>query len=319
MHVAIDARLVHYTRAGIGEYTLRLTRALAAAYPADRFTLLQDSRDTSPAVTANNVAIAKSRVPSHHRLEQYFLPLVVNGLKADVFHSPDFIPPLHARGRSVITIHDLAFLIYPHFLTKESARYYGQIDRAVRRADQIIAVSQSTKNDLVRMLGVREDQVSVIYEGADPLYQPLDRAEARQHVQALWDLPEDFILFVSTIEPRKNVGGLLRAYRRLRDDYKLTPALVLAGAEGWLSEDIHALVDELKLAAVLLLPRPRQLARPALPVQRRALPGASGVLRGLRPDTLGSDGLRHAGDCLQRLQPAGSGGRCGAVGGSAKR
>ena len=74
MHVAIDARLVHYTRAGIGEYTLRLTRALAAAYTADRFTLLQDSRDTSPAVTANNVAIAKSRVPSHHRLEQYLLP-----------------------------------------------------------------------------------------------------------------------------------------------------------------------------------------------------------------------------------------------------
>ena len=80
------------------------------------------------------------------------------------------------------------------------------------------------------MLGVREDQISVIYEGADPHFQPLDHTEALQHVQALWDLPEDFILFVSTIEPRKNVGGLLRAYRRLRDDYKLTPALVLAGA-----------------------------------------------------------------------------------------
>ena len=98
MHVAIDARLVHYTRAGIGEYTLRLTRALAEAYPADHFTLLQDFRDTSPAVTANNITIAKSRVPSHHRLEQYFLPLVVNGLGADVFHSPDFIPPLHVHA-----------------------------------------------------------------------------------------------------------------------------------------------------------------------------------------------------------------------------
>ena len=178
----------------------------------------RDFRDASPLVTANNVSIFKSRVPSHYRLEQYLLPLVVNGLKTDVLHSPDFIPPLHARGSSVITIHDLAFLIYPHFLTKESARYYGQIDRAVRRADQIIAVSESTKNDLVRMLGVREDQISVIYEGADPHYQPIDRAEARQHVQALWDLPEDFILFVSTIEPRKNVGGWSRAYWRLRDD-----------------------------------------------------------------------------------------------------
>jgi len=247
MHVAIDARLVHYTRAGIGEYTLRLTQALAAAFPGDRFALLQDFRDDSPLVTADNVSVFKSRVPSHHRLEQYLLPLVVNGLKTDVLHSPDFIPPLRARGRSVITIHDLAFLIYPHFLTKEAARYYGQIDRAVRRADQIIAVSESTKNDLVRMLGVREDQISVIYEGADPLYQPMDRAAALQRVQALWDLPDEFILFVSTIEPRKNVGGLLCAYRRLRDDYKLTPALVLAGAPGWLSEDIHGLVDQLNL------------------------------------------------------------------------
>jgi glycosyltransferase involved in cell wall biosynthesis len=247
MHVGIDARLVYYTRAGIGEYTLRLTQALAATYPGDRFTLLQDFRSSQPLVDVANVFISRARVPSHHRLEQYFLPLVVSGLKADVFHSPDFIPPLHARGRSVITIHDLAFLIYPHFLTKEAARYYGQIDRAVRHADQIIAVSQSTKHDLVRMLGTPEDKISVIYEAADPLFRPIDQATALQHVEALYDLPEDFILFVSTIEPRKNVSGLLRAYRRLRDDYKLTPALVLAGAPGWLSDDVHALVDKLEL------------------------------------------------------------------------
>jgi glycosyltransferase involved in cell wall biosynthesis len=238
MHVGIDARLVYYTR---------LTQALADSYPRDRFTLLQDIRSTQPLVTAGNVSISRTRVPGHHRLEQYCLPLVVNGLKTDVFHSPDFIPPLHARSRSVITIHDLAFLIYPHFLTKEAAQYYGQIDRAVRHAHHIIAVSQSTKNDLVRMLGAPEDKISVIYEAADPLFRPLDTVEARQHVHALYDLPEEFILFVSTIEPRKNIGGLLRAYRRLRDDYKLTPALVLAGAPGWLSEDVHALVNKLHL------------------------------------------------------------------------
>ena len=177
MHVAIDARLVHYTRAGIGEYTLRLTHALAEAYPGDRFTLLQDFRDASPAVIADNVAIAKSRVPSHHRLEQYLLPLVVNGLKADVFHSPDFIPPLHARGRSVITIHDLAFLIYPHFLTKEAARYYGQIDRAVRRRrSDHRRVGKHQERPGAHVGRTARIKISVIYEGADPLYQPIDRA-----------------------------------------------------------------------------------------------------------------------------------------------
>jgi glycosyltransferase involved in cell wall biosynthesis len=247
MHIGIDARLVHYTRAGIGEYTLRLTQALAEVYGDDQFTLLQDWRDVQPLVNAANVRVVRSFVSSHHRLEQILLPWVVGPLRADVLHSPDFIPPLRAAGPSVITIHDLAFLIYPHFLTKEGARYYGQIDRAVRHADQIIAVSQSTKNDLVKMLGVREDKVTVIYEAADPLFQPEDRATALRHVQTLYGLPDEFVLFVSTIEPRKNVTGLLRAYRRLRDDYKLTPALVLAGAPGWLYEDAYALADELNL------------------------------------------------------------------------
>lgn len=247
MHVGIDARLVYHTRAGIGEYTLRLTNALSAAYPGDHFTLLQDNRQAQPLILADNVTIARTIVPSHHRAEQYLLPFAVNRLQADVFHSPDFIPALHARGPAVITIHDLGFLIYPHFLTKDAAKYYGQIDRAVRRADGIIAVSQSTRNDLVRLLGVRDDKIAVIYEAADPLYRPMEPAVALQHVQALWDLPEDFILFVSTIEPRKNIGGLLRAYRRLRDDYKLTPALVLVGARGWLSDDIETLVDKLEL------------------------------------------------------------------------
>ena len=247
MQIGIDARLVHYTRAGIGEYTLRLTQALARAFPEDRFALMQDRRDAQSLIDAANVRVVRAVVPSHHRLEQLLLPWVVGRLHVDVMHSPDFIPPLRATGPCVITIHDLGFLIYPHFVTKEGARYYGQIDRAVRHADQIIAVSQSTKNDLIRMLGVREDKVSVIYEAADPLFQPEDRAVALQHVQALYELPEEYILFVSTIEPRKNIAGLLRAYRRLRDDYKLTPALVLAGAPGWLYEDIYALVDKLEL------------------------------------------------------------------------
>lgn len=247
MHIGIDARLVYYTRAGIGEYTLRLTQALARTFSEHCFTLLQDRRNKQPLLEAPNIRVAHTFIPSHHRLEQYLLPWAVGQLAIDVFHSPDFIPPLRRTGPSVITIHDLAFLIYPHFLTKDSARYYGQIDRAVRRADRIIAVSESTKRDLVKMLGTPEDKITVIYEAADPLFRPEDRGEALRHVQTLFDIPAEFILFVGTIEPRKNIPGLLRAYRRLRDKYKLDPALVLAGAPGWLSDDVHKLVNELGL------------------------------------------------------------------------
>lgn len=249
MHIGIDARLVYHTRAGIGEYTLRLTQALARTFGEHHFTLLQDRRDKQSLLAAPNIKVAHTLVPSHHRLEQQLLPWVVNHLATDVFHSPDFIPPLHSAGPSVITIHDLAFLIYPHFLTRDSARYYGQIDRAIRRANRIIAVSESTKHDLIKKLGASEDKITVIYEAADPLFRPEEHAAALHHVQALFEIPEDFILFVGTIEPRKNIPGLLRAYRRLRDKYKLTPALVLAGAPGWLSEDVAKLVNDLELKA----------------------------------------------------------------------
>ena len=247
MHIGIDARLVYYTRAGIGQYTLHLAQALARSFPQDQFTLLQDRRHRTPLVKSANVDVATSFVPSHHRLEQRLLPLVVRGLHTDVFHSPDFIPPLQAQGRFVITIHDLAFLIYPHFLTQDSARYYGQIDRAVRHASQIIAVSESTKNDVVRMLGAPAEKITVIHEAADPVFVPMDRKAALQYVRSIYEIPEEFILFVSTIEPRKNVSGLLRAYRRLVDDYKLMPPLALVGAKGWLQDSVEAEVARLGL------------------------------------------------------------------------
>ncbi len=248
MHIGIDARLVHYTQAGIGQYIIRLTQALAAINREDRFTLFQHRADTVPLVHQPNFRRVGLWTPSHHRLEQWLLGFEIRPGMVDVLHSPDFIPPFHNGFRSVITIHDLAFLLYPHFLTKESARYYGQIDQAVQRADHIIAVSESTKRDICRLLGVSEAKITVIYEAAHPGFRPIDREVAKEHVRSRFGLSYDFILFVSTIEPRKNVAGLLRAYRRLRDDYKLPYGLVLAGARGWLADEVYALVDDLNLS-----------------------------------------------------------------------
>jgi glycosyltransferase involved in cell wall biosynthesis len=162
-------------------------------------------------------------------------------------HSPDFIPPHRPSCKSVITVHDLAFLLYPHFLTKESARYYGHIDQAVRWTDQIVAVSESTKRDAMLHLGVPEDKVTVVYEAANPIFRPLDQLEAREEVRRRHGLDARFILFVSTIEPRKNVPTLMRAAWQLMQCYKQDVHVVLAGGKGWLNEDAFAIVEQLKL------------------------------------------------------------------------
>jgi glycosyltransferase involved in cell wall biosynthesis len=247
MQIGIDARLVYYRRAGIGQYILRLAEALAETDQENEFILLQSRKHKQALVEQPNFKRVSLWTPSHHRLEQWTLPLEISPLGLDVLHSPDFIPPFRRDCKSVITVHDLAFLFYPHILTKESARYYGQIDHAVRNTDHIIAVSKSTRRDIIHHLGVPETRITVIYEAANPIYRPLNDERLLHQVREKYHLPDDFILFVSTIEPRKNVPTLLRAYRQLLDSYKRSEALVLAGERGWLFEEVFAVVEYLGL------------------------------------------------------------------------
>lgn len=248
MRIGIDARLVFYNRAGIGQYILQLTEALASLEPhQDTFLLLQSRKDKDTMVRSNGFLRKSLWTPSHNRFEQMALSFEISRLGLDLLHSPDFIPPFRRNCKSVITVHDLAFLLYPHFLTKESARYYGQIDQAWRKTDHIIAVSEATKHDSIKMLGVPEKKITVIHEAANPIYRPLPKEEAQRVAKEKYKIDKDFILFVSTIEPRKNLPGLLQAYRRLLDDYKCKETLVLAGSNGWLWEEVYETVAKLNL------------------------------------------------------------------------
>jgi glycosyltransferase involved in cell wall biosynthesis len=168
-------------------------------------------------------------------------------LGLDLLHSPDFIPPAFGYRRSIITVHDLNFFHYPQFLTAESLRYYnGQIEWATRRADHIVADSHATKTDLVSMVGVPSDKVTVIHLAADPAYQPMPPEEIRR-VTAQHDLEPGYILFVGTLEPRKNVPGLLRAFRLLIDAKTTDTPLVLVGGKGWLYDEIFERTKTLHL------------------------------------------------------------------------
>jgi glycosyltransferase involved in cell wall biosynthesis len=247
MRIGIDARLVYYSQAGIGQYILHLVDGLATIDQETEYVLLQSRKDDTTILDQPNFRRVSLWTPSHHRLERYSMNVELMRLGLDVLHSPDFIPPHRPSCKSVITVHDLAFLLYPHFLTKESARYYGHIDQAVRWTDHIIAVSNSTKRDTTQHLGVPEDKITVVYEAASPIFRPLDKGEAQEQVRNRHGVEGPFLLFVSTIEPRKNVPTLLRALWQLLECYKEDVRLVLAGGKGWLFEDAFTLVEELRL------------------------------------------------------------------------
>ena len=255
MRVGIDARLPYYRMGGISQYVLNLLPALAAleeqggAPDSHEYMIFQSRKDgRSYRPPSGNFRQAALWTPCHHRWERWLLGVELLRHGVDVMHSPDFIPPAFgARGR-LITVHDLSFLYYPQYLTAESLRYYaGQIEWAVAAADHIAADSEHTRRDLVQRLDVPPDKVTTVYLAAGPVYeQPV----ARQVVDATlgrYDLPAGFVLFAGTLEPRKNLPTLLRAYSALRQEKGLGVPLVLVGAKGWLHRDIFQEIDTLRL------------------------------------------------------------------------
>jgi len=163
--------------------------------------------------------------------KQLYLPAKMLTTGAHVLFCPDPVGPLWTQGKVVVTVHDLIFFRYP----KEVNRWWGLYWRTVlplclRRADSIIAISEATKQQLNSILGIRQEKVTVAYDGYDSqLFYRIADIEALRFVHAKYKLPERFILFVGSIERRRNIETLLRAVAYLRDKQGLTLPIVIAG------------------------------------------------------------------------------------------
>ena len=244
-HIGIDARLTHYHGGGISTYIRRLTAALEKLDAANQYTVFHSRKAQEPLV--DRFHHAPLWTPCHHRLESVALTAELARFNLDILHSPDFIPPIRGAQHHIITVHDLNFLYYPQFLTEESRRYYnGQINRAVKQSDHILADSEATRNDLVNMLNVPVSKITVHTLGVDESFQPLPPATLATYRQQL-DLPETYLLFVGTFEPRKNIVGLLEAYQMLLDRLPDVPPLVLAGHQGWMFDETMARIKQMQL------------------------------------------------------------------------
>ncbi len=258
MRIAIDARLNAYRQGGIPQYTRQLMTALADVAREDVLISLQHRDHLRPLVVAPNVVRRTVYTPPHHALEQWTLPIEALLARPDVLHCPDFIAPMRRPFPAVVTIHDLAFLHYPQILDDAARAYYGQVKASALRADAVIAVSEATRQDVAQLLDVPAEQIDVIHEAAAPLY---GRIELRPgEVRVLDGTPVSagsFLLFVSTLEPRKNLPTLLKALRICIDR---KPAagyrLVVAGTRGWRDDEIFSTVRDLRLEDyVIFAPR----------------------------------------------------------------
>jgi glycosyltransferase involved in cell wall biosynthesis len=166
----------------------------------------------------------------------------------DVFHSSDVFFYRPAQGASVITVHDLTTLLFPHLHVGATTSLHDEKMRFVaNHADEIIAVSECTRRDVIAHLGVSPERVHVVYEGAEQQYRPLhDRALIRATACRYGVEEPGYILTVGTLEPRKNLVTLVEAYGALRRRQP-APPLVLAGSKGWLHDGLFRRVKDLDL------------------------------------------------------------------------
>lgn len=254
MHIGLNAQLLSlsgdYRAAGITWYIYNL---LAHLPPSDhRYTAFLGERKAEGLFP--QVDLRFSRLPTGNPLvrilwEQAVLPfqLVKEGI--DLFHSLAFVQPLFCSCPGVVTIYDLSFLLFPEGFNPWKRLYLRYMTPySARRSRRVIALSQSTKNDLSRLFRIPGEKIEVIPCGVDPRFRPLNGNLVSRFRQRR-GLPEGMILFVGTIERRKNVGLLLEAYAQIEKD--IPHALVLAGARGWGADGILAQAERLDLAHVI--------------------------------------------------------------------
>jgi len=170
-----------------------------------------------------------------------------NDKGVEIFYCPNIVPIAMSKNcKKVITIHDLSFLLYPEFFDAKRRWWHRAINakKLLKRFDVVAAVSENTKNDIIELCGIDEKKVKVIYSGVGEEFQMTnDEMRMTNKIKAVvekYSLPEKFILFLGTLEPRKNVAGLIEAYNLFRDENKALAdiKLVIAGGRGWKSEDI---------------------------------------------------------------------------------
>jgi len=256
-HVAINAHLLSgragYRSAGVHQYIYHLLRHLGEADSGLRYTLMLGEGALPPDVA---LAALQSRWPTGRAAvrvmwEQLAQPGALRRIGADLVHGPVFVGPLLSPCPVVVTIHDLSFIRFPDLFRPANRLYLTALTRlSARCARRLIAVSEHAAAESVRLLGVSRERIDVIYHGVDPAFRPLPADEVAAFRRRL-GLPERFVFFVGTLEPRKNLVRLVEAFARVRDG---RVGLALAGGKGWLYDELFAKVEALDLSEKVIFP-----------------------------------------------------------------
>lgn len=256
--ILIDAVSLLSPLTGIGRYTYEISCRLQKL-SIDKYEIFFNYGYHSKELygLSNNQSIAEQKakklqafikkIPFLKKISRYIYAYMARFYQTtyDLYFQPSFIPNLNIKAKKVLcTIHDFSFMLQPHWHPKERIEYFNENFDLVKKADHIITGSNFTKQEIIDYMQIPEDKISVIYHGVDPeLYKPYPQNEL-QETKAKFSLPQNFLLFVGSIEPRKNLLTLLKAYNLLVKEEKDKLPLILVGFKGWENQEIMQEIEK---------------------------------------------------------------------------
>jgi glycosyltransferase involved in cell wall biosynthesis len=259
MTICLDLSAAAHERAGLGRYAASLAGALLELEPT-LTAFINDPRESSLPPPLNALPTYTARLPRKRwRLRaavSYFGGPTIDHAFPGVtlFHATEHLLPKLSRARSVFTLHDIAYLLFPQYHLLQNRIYLAlMMPRFLARADRIIAVSENTRRDALRFYRLDPAKIDMIPEGVEPHFRPETNPDRLVALRTRYALPARFLLYIGTIEPRKNLPTLLEAYRTLRD-WGCEFRLVIVGKKGWLCKGFFHRLRELGLEGEVIFP-----------------------------------------------------------------
>ncbi|MFL5734608.1 MAG: glycosyltransferase family 4 protein [Chloroflexia bacterium] len=257
--IGIDAsRALMGQRTGTEHYSANLLRALALLPQAEGygFVLYANSESEGEARERLGFELPPAwevrAIPARRLWTHIALSREMRRHPPDVLFVPSHVVPLRHPRRTVVTIHDLGYLYYPQAHTFMSRIYLRLSTRfSSRVASRVIAVSEATKQDLVKRYRVTPRKIRVVYHGRDPAFAPVGDEAAIAEAGARYGIGRFYCLHVGTLQPRKNLQMLVEAWARLRGKVKEPPQLLLAGKRGWLYDSLYETVQSRELGELV--------------------------------------------------------------------
>ncbi len=265
--IAIDARKVRDF--GIGTYVRNLIRELAEIDQENRYLLLTGpSGREALADLPENFRVVIQRSPVYSIRELFALSWRLLRLRADLYHATHYVLPAVVPCRAVVTIHDIIHVLYPEFLPNRVAFVYAvnMMRRSLGRGDRVIAVSQTTRNDLMKYFQVDGRKIEVVYNGIEDAFrQPLDDADRDRWLSNL-GLERPYLLFVGNAKkPHKNLDNVVKAYAQALKIKDFPHRLVCVGERTGVEFKVRQRAEQLGIAdRILLVGHVAQEALPAV-------------------------------------------------------